>query len=429
MESKEIIEAELDNLIELIDNRSLEIQKFTAYSPLFKSITQKYSKKHLKPRTCIYPNCNSLSIKRSHSISKGNSLKLIADQGHVLQPVLDVFGKNFQLSMETVGVNKASTFPGYCEIHEKVFQQYENLKLDEESFVNLQAYRSICREIVYLYIEIDKIQEMIETYDSKMKEQAFNILRTNLKRQGIKKNIDSLNIKANDIILNQLIYLKKNFEERIIYLKEYSVRILNEYFSNSQNGKCTTIKDGIRIDHQFPVALCGYTSLAYGDEITNKKMLLIANIIPFENCTYVLCSAGKEHESFFRKIIDFYFQTPLTLLSFIESVMIHSSDHWFIKPSYWDSFSQDKKSMILSEILNVDKLITDEFEYSIFDDIRESILSVYIAHEEEFSEADRIVVEKEKNKLTNICGYAPPTEDYLKNSIEKYWNAKFKIYA
>ena len=129
MEDNDIIEAKLDNFIELINNRSLEIQNFSVYSSLFKSITHKYSKIHLKPRTCIYQNCTSLSIKRSHSISKSNSLKLIADQGHVLQPVFDVFGSNFRLSMEAIGVNKASTFPGYCEAHENIFQRYENLKL------------------------------------------------------------------------------------------------------------------------------------------------------------------------------------------------------------------------------------------------------------------------------------------------------------
>ncbi len=354
---------------------------------------------------------------------------LHTDQGHVLQPVFDVFGSNFKLSMEAVGVNKASTFPGYCEAHEKIFQQYENLKLDEESFLALQVYRSICREIVHLYIEVDKMQVMIETYESIMKEQAFNILRANLRRQGIKKDIDCLNIKANDVILIQLRYMKKDFEKRIIYLKDYSSRILNEYLGNSQNRNSTTINHGVRIDYQFPVALCGYTSLAYGDEITNKKMLMITNIIPLENCTYVFCSAGKEHNNFFRNIIDFYFQTPLTILSFIESVMIHSSDHWFVKPSYWNSFSQDKKDMILAEIMNVDKLITDEFEYSIFDDIRKSILSVYKEHKEEYSEADHVMVEKENDKLTNICSYNLPTENFLIDSVEKYWNDKFKSHA
>ena len=156
---------------------------------------------------------------------------------------------------------------------------------------------------------------------------------------------------------------------------------------------------------------------------------MITNIIPIENCTYIFCSAGKQHNKFFRNIIDFYFQTPLTILSFIESVMIHSSDHWFIRPSYWNSFSEIKKEMILAEILNVDKLITDEFEYSIFDDIRESILSVYIEHEEKFSEADRIMYEKEINKLTNLSNYKAPTENYLINNIEKYWNDKFQNHA
>lgn len=219
--------------------------------------------------------------------------------------------------------------------------------------------------------------------------------------------------------------MQNDFETRITYLKDYSERILNEYIANSLGRKNTTINHGVCVDHKFPVALCGYTYLAYG-EATINKMLLITNIIPLENCTYIFCSAGKEHSKFFRNIIDFYFQSPLTILSFIESFMIHSSDHWFINPSYWNSFSEIKQEMILAELLNVDKLITDEFEYSIFDDIRQSILEVYTKHTEQFSEADCVMVEKEKNKLTNICNYNPPTEDHLIENIERYWNNKFR---
>jgi hypothetical protein len=425
MEDKDIIKDELDNIINLIDSRSLEIQKFEVYSPLFKSISQKTRKKYLKPRTCIYPNCTSLSIKRSHSITKSNSLKFIADQGQVLQPVLDEFGSNLKLSMKSIGINKASTFPGYCETHEKLFQQYENRNLNEESFVPLQVYRAICREIVHLNIEVNIIQTIMDTYKSKIKQEASNILMANLKKHGINKKIRTFNIKENDGILFQFQWLKNDFETRITYLKDYSERILNEYIDKSPRSKKTTINHGVCVDHKFPVALCGYTSLAYGNA-TIKKMLLITNIIPMENCTYIFCSAGKEHSKFFRNIIDFYFQSPLTILSFIESFMVRSSDHWFINPSYWNSFSKIKQQMILAEILNADKLITDEFEYSIFDDIRKAILFEYEKHTEQFSEADGFIVQKERNKITNISKYTPLTEDQLIDNIEKYWINKFQ---
>lgn len=427
MEDKDIIKDELDNIIELIDSRSLETQKFEVYSPLFKSISQKTRKKYLKPRKCIYPNCTSLSIKRSHSIAKSNSLKYIADQGHVLQPVLDEFRSNLKLSMEPIGINKASTFPGYCETHEKLFQQYENRNLHEDSFVLLQVYRAICREIVHLNIEVNITQTLMDTYKSKIKQEAFSILMANLKQHGINKKISAFSIEANDNILIQFQCLENDCETRITYLRDYSERILNEYIKNSPRSKKTTINHGVCVDHKFPIALCGYTSLAYGNA-TIKNMLLITNVIPMENCTYIFCSAGKEHSKFFHKIIDFYFQSPLTILSFIESFMIHSSDHWYIKPYYWNSFSKIKQEMILAEILNVDKLITDEFEYSIFDDIRKCILFEYEKHTEQFSEADTFIVKKERNKLTNVSKYTPLTEDQLIDNIEKYWINKFQKY-
>ena len=124
------------------------------------------------------------------------------------------------------------------------------------------------------------------------------------------------------------------------------------------------------------------------------------------------------------KITDFYFQAPLTTLSFIEAFMVYGSDHWYISPQYWESFSNEKQEMILSEIFNVDKLFTSEFEYSIFDDIRIIILDVYENHSDSFSNADRKLVDKEKSKLSNISNYVSKTESQRIDAVEKYWNEK-----
>jgi hypothetical protein len=419
MREHDIINEEFDNIMELIANNSLEIQKFEIYAPLLKSLTHKNRYKWNEPRTCIYPTCSSLSVKKSHSIAKSNSLKVIANKGHVLQPSVDVFAKNLEVSMKPVGINNASTFPGFCEKHEKLFHKFEHEKIHEDSFVMLQTYRAICREVVCLNIEVEIIQNKIDIYKEKIEQESLAILLDRLRDRGV-KGPKNLNIKGIDKILTQLEGMKNDFNTRIAYLKKHSEQILDDFESNSVGKKRKTINHGVCIDHKFPVSLCGYTSIAYGSK-SIKKMLLIANIIPMENCTYIFCSTDKRHNKFFNNITEYYFQSALTSLIFIETFMVHSSDHWFMNPPYWDSLSKEKQEMILSEILNVNKLITDEFEYSIFDDIRSTILLEYEKHADSFLNADRVLFEKEKNKLFIISEYKPQSEDQRIDMIKKYW--------
>jgi len=131
MNKKDIISEEFDNIVDLIANNSLKMQQFEKYSPYLKSIKHESRKKWSKPRTCIYPGCYSQTIKRSHAISKSNSLKNISNNGHVLQPVVDVFAPNLMVSMKSIGINTASTFPGFCKEHEELFQKFENGEIHE----------------------------------------------------------------------------------------------------------------------------------------------------------------------------------------------------------------------------------------------------------------------------------------------------------
>lgn len=425
MNKKDIINEEFNNVADLIANNSLKMQQFEKYAPYLKSIRHESRKKWNKPRTCIYPGCNSQTIKRSHAISKSNSLKNIADNGHVLQPVVDVFAPNLMVSMKPIGINTASTFPGFCKEHEELFQKFENEDIDEEDFIPLQTYRSICREIVHLEIEIEIIQKEIDSYKGKLEQEASSILIERLKKRGIFEKLEKFKIKGIDKILIRLEKLKKEHKSSLTYLKKHSDQIIYEFITNPSDQEVEIISKGISIDKKIPVSLCGYSSLAYENK-GMKKMLFTTNVIPLENSTYIFCSTEKSHNSFFNNITDFYFQTPLTILSFIEAFMVYGSDHWYISPQYWESFSNEKQEMILSEIFNVDKLFTSEFEYSIFDDIRTIILDVYEKHSDSFSNADKILVDKEKSKLSNISNYAPKTESQRIDAIEKYWTEKLE---
>lgn len=91
-------------------------------------------------------------IVKAHSIQKQGALSAIAVDGHVYRITADhgTLKKNKgKLSCNKVGINRVSTFRGFCEKHDnELFERIDNEPLsptDEQVF--LYAYRSLCREL------------------------------------------------------------------------------------------------------------------------------------------------------------------------------------------------------------------------------------------------------------------------------------------
>ena len=111
--------------------------------------------------TCLAPDswlseCRG-QIVRAHTVPKSGSLKLIARQGHVysFNPTIDPFDENRQLKSqeklkpELLGINKASTFTGFCSHHDDaIFAPLEKQAFrgtPEQCF--LLWYRALTREL------------------------------------------------------------------------------------------------------------------------------------------------------------------------------------------------------------------------------------------------------------------------------------------
>jgi len=92
------------------------------------------------------------NIINAHSIQKNQSLLSIAQNGHVynISTKFSTIKKNKGcLTYEKCGINRASTFLGFCKKHDnKLFEPIDNYHLlptDQQVF--LYAYRSLCREL------------------------------------------------------------------------------------------------------------------------------------------------------------------------------------------------------------------------------------------------------------------------------------------
>jgi hypothetical protein len=101
---------------------------------------------------CLHPeapiNCQGGIIK-AHTIQNNGGLTKIAKNGHVYTPFAVIPSFNDKLAMNKVGINRASTFTGFCKYHDNsLFAPIEDHPLQiSQHHALLLAFRAICREL------------------------------------------------------------------------------------------------------------------------------------------------------------------------------------------------------------------------------------------------------------------------------------------
>ena len=110
----------------------------------------------LESKICLSPTqwhgeCES-GISRSHTVPKSSSLRRIAQDGHVYSLVpnpLEIEKNSGFINPQLIGVNRASTFPGFCSRHDNdIFSPLETQGFSgaaDQCF--LIAYRALAREM------------------------------------------------------------------------------------------------------------------------------------------------------------------------------------------------------------------------------------------------------------------------------------------
>lgn len=123
-----------------------EVQPWEAITGMQKAFGAKYC----SVPTALKTECSG-NIIRAHTVSKSSNLKKIARDGHVYSfvPSFDNLTiNNGVLHPELFGINKASTFTGFCSYHDKkIFSPLEDQPFEaskEQCF--LLAYRAQARE-------------------------------------------------------------------------------------------------------------------------------------------------------------------------------------------------------------------------------------------------------------------------------------------
>jgi hypothetical protein len=113
----------------------------------------KFNKSFHARKECLHPEalidrCNKIIA--SHTISKSNSLKTISNDGHVLTffgTLGDLIKNGGEVKEKRIGVNTASTYYGFCEKHDAIFNEIDrSVLITTNRTLFLYLFRSVCKE-------------------------------------------------------------------------------------------------------------------------------------------------------------------------------------------------------------------------------------------------------------------------------------------
>ena len=292
--------------------------------PINKGIIHKqlngfYSQKYCSVPSSMNAECSGKIIK-AHSISKSSSLKEIANNGHVLTTFKGAinFDNGFKISPKKIGIQKASTFTGFCAHHDKtLFQSIEDkdFVISEENCF-LIAYRAISREIF-------------------VKERAsgtFDLLKDLDKGKGLEQQLSMQSehkrlTENNDLSTSDLKYIKSKLDV-----------MLNENEQGQLNHVVFTLSEPPKV---MTSAAVGPTFDFQGGEI--QSISQDPNIIP----GYICLSWIKEHNTVASNFVDSLKKTGsigASLLAFIFT----SIENNYLSEGWWSSLRSSQKDYLMS---------------------------------------------------------------------------------
>ena len=293
---------------------------------------------------CLHYNAGdscSNKIIDAHSIQRTGQLLNIAEKGHVYTISRDAneFRKNKgKVTYKLIGLNKISTFRGFCSYHDSVlFKEIDKKYLiPTTEQILLYAYRSICREI---YAKSYVIEKMIS-------------IRETAKSQAATDDLFDSVIIGNSNGLQNLLRHKKMFDETLQLSKYDDIKYVLYVFEDKQNlafssllfphfdfnGRILQDIGNLNIELEL-LTFCsaplkngwGYL-LAWHDSSSNTAKKMIDSL-----------NNGKKETT----IIDCLFRLAL------------NAENIAISPSWWESINNEEKEQILNVVSNALDIFAD----------------------------------------------------------------------
>ena len=365
------IEFGIDNYIKTIeDGKLFQGENEAVFKQVFFEEQLKLHKRYKTVKKCSCPNCEKKSIKKSHTVSRKMSLEEIQENKKVVTPA---FVEKYPIreefiEIEYVGIGIATTFPGFCKEHERIFETFERAgTIRNEADIVRQAYRNV---VYNCFIQKSLLEQMERSGDH------YYEIRDVLAYKYIKK-YDRANLLKSIKIVGKDKHIRniEDFKERQLLF--YSqLEYFKEKLWNEIEGRKTDVDfSSVLIDIKIPVCICGCTEIVFQRE----NYICSVDVIPFANNTLITLGFDKVIPKELKEEIDLKLDNPLAVLNFIEATMIYVTDNWYLKPSVWEKLGSKRQEEILLEMQKIEKSLFNDAPYSVFDDIRVGILNLMFA--------------------------------------------------
>ena len=399
-EHKKIISDVLDQVMdEYADNNKIIFSSEAERAKNHFGFVNKRLRDWKRTKECVVPGCTERSINKSHTIPKGLSLKQISENEHLLSPQFDQ--QIGEIVLKSVGVSLASTFPGFCTEHERLFEEFETQKnIETETHVCLQTYRVACREFFRTKFLIEQNEWSLSHYCQLRDASLLEIVKQRTLDNGFPDdtNFTSFSMKNDPLV--------EFANDKISEVQELSTHIQNRILPGLENAAFHGNEDdifikAISIDFMMPVALSGCAAFYINDHGVEKPVNLIMNVVPSSGHSLFIFCGDILNKEFIEQYISNWCVNVFTLLSMVESWMVNGTDQWYITPSVWEEFSDRRKKIILNAIYECKQNIGQEYEFSIFDTIRKNMLTM-LKEKEELTQDDKYwhLVKAQKTKMT-----------------------------
>jgi hypothetical protein len=123
------------------------------------------ARQEVKRKYCLHPDAPNTCSKRivaAHSIQRAMLARHITDDGHVMHFKVEPTPTGILVAPERIGLNRATTFFGFCDKHDcELFQPLEGEEFEfAPRQIALLGYRAVCREVYQKEAEIAAADEM-----------------------------------------------------------------------------------------------------------------------------------------------------------------------------------------------------------------------------------------------------------------------------
>lgn len=265
-----------------------------------KKILSEVEKKTRKEKwPCFFPGCIKKAVE-SHSQAKSSSLKNIDVDGHVIERDFSIFPPRATMGWKKIGINKATTFPGFCNHHDtKLFHQADSLgagNLNQKPLTML-SFRTFALEMRKKEIWADAIRR-VKLRLNKIPNPAGIV-----PADGLKEGMDNCLRVTKPHVLDKY--------HGMIFSNDFSLMTHNVFKSSKNLGiSCSTVINPVPV-MEWPLDI--------------PQPTLTFNVLPRRDYTLVILSFFKSDSKLLPGFIEKYSRLENLVFNFCEEITFNPS--------------------------------------------------------------------------------------------------------